>query len=166
MPPTLKHRIIELLSRDASPKSISDIARRLEVAYSHAHSFTRQLISEDIVRTQKIGNVLVCSLNLKEPLTCSYLALIESERALGWKRKNPHFAKTLEKIDVVKDNVHAVLVKNNSIILVVPEHVSGADFSMFKNRTILTAYQLSKKREYYRECVILHGAEKFWSLMA
>lgn len=166
MPPTLKHRIIGLLARDPSPRSISDIARKLGVAYSHAHSFIRQLISEDIVRTQKIGNVLVCSLNMHSQSTCAHLAVIESERASEWRRKNPHFEKTLEKIDLVKDYVHAILVKNNNVVIIVPEKLSGADFSMFRNRTVLTAHQVSKKRDYYKDCVIVYGAERFWSLLS
>jgi DNA-binding Lrp family transcriptional regulator len=163
---TLKHRIIELLSQDTRHNSISDISKKLKVAYSHAHSFVKQLVKENIIRTEKIGNVLVCSLNLSEPLTVTYLSFMEAGRAAEWKRKNPHSAKIMEKIELVKDNVHAVLIRNNNVILLVPERITGVDFTMFRNRTVITRTQLKKKKAYYKDCIILYGAEKYWSLLA
>ena len=163
---TLKHKIIELLSRDVDNLfSISDIAKRLGVAYSHTHSFVRKLVKEKVILVKKIGNVSVCSLNLKSQLTLSYLSLIESRRTLEWMNKNPHSTKILEKLEQVKDNVHAVLVKGNRIIIIVPEKITGVDFSMFRNRTVMNRRHLVKNRQYYKDCVVLHGAEKLWSLM-
>jgi hypothetical protein len=161
---TLKYRIIELLSKDISHNSISDVARKLKVAYSHAHSFMRQLIKENIIITSKIGNVLVCTLNFNESLTFSYLSFIEHRRTLEWKKKNPHSSKIIEKINIIKDNVHSVLIKNNKVILLVPEHIANVDFSMFQNRTVINHNQLKKKKSYYKDCIILYGAEKYWSL--
>jgi hypothetical protein len=163
---TLKYRIVELLSRDVSTLfSISDIAKKLGVAYSHAHTFVNRLVKEDVISVKKIGNVSVCSLNLKSQLTLSYLSLIESRRTLEWARKNPQSAKIFEKIEKVKDNVHSVLVKNNKIILIVPEKISGVDFSLFRNRVVMNRAHLAKNRHYYKDSIILHGAEKFWSFV-
>ncbi len=167
MTATLKHRIIELLSRDPDKLySISDIAKKLGAAYSHAHNFTTQLTREEVLNIQKIGNVSVCRLNLKNPLTLSYLSLIETRKTLQWTRKNPHATKLYEKIEHVKDNVHSILIKNNRIIIIVPEKITGADFSMFRNRSVMNRSQLTRNRHHYKNCVILHGAEKFWSFMA
>lgn len=164
---TLKHRIIELLSRDLHTLySISDIAKSLGVAYSHAHTFIKTLVKEGIVDVKKVGNVSVCSLNLKSQLALSYLSLIESRRTAEWTSKNPQSAKILEKIEQVKDSVHSVLVKGNRIILIVPEKITGVDFSMFRNRTVMNRSHLAKNRHYYKDCIILHGAEKFWSMLS
>jgi hypothetical protein len=163
---TLKHRIIEFLSKETTAlKSISDIARQLGVAYSHAHTFVGLLEKEGAIRIQKIGNVSVCRLDTKNAATLAYLSLIESRKTAEWLTKNPQAAKTIEKIELVKDSVHSVLVKNNRIILIVPEKISGADFSMFRNRTVMNHTHLKNNRQYYKDCVILHGAEKFWSMM-
>ena len=166
MPITLKYRIIELLSKDlATFFSISDIARKLGVAYSHAHNFVNKLVKEQVISVKKIGNVSVCSLDLNSQLTLSYLSLIESRKTLEWLKKNPHGTKIIKKIETVKDNVHSVLIKNNRIILIVPEKITGVDFSMFRNRTVMNKTHLAKNRHYYKDCIILHGAEKFWSMM-
>jgi len=164
---TLKHRIIELLSRDPGELySISDIAKRLGVAYSHAHGFVKTLVSEDVLLIKKIGNVSVCSLNLTAPMTLSLLSIIESRRALEWMKKNPQSAKLMERVEIVKDNVHCVLVKGNRVVLVVPEKIKGAEFSIFKNRVVLNHRQLRRKRKQYNDRIVLHGAEKYWSLMS
>lgn len=163
---TLKYRIIELLSRDISKlHSISDIAKKLGVAYSHTHSFVIQLVKENVIDIQKIGNVSVCKLNLKSAMTRSYLSLIESRRTLDWMKKNPQASKTLDKLEIVKDSIHAAIIKGNRIILIVPEKIKGADFSMFRNRTIMSMEHLKQNKHYYTDCVILHGAEKFWGMI-
>ncbi|MBW2966917.1 hypothetical protein KY362_00365 [Candidatus Woesearchaeota archaeon] len=167
MPVTLKYRIIGLISKDADALfSISDIAKRLGVAYSHAHSFVVKLTKEDVLTIQKIGNVSVCRLNLKTPLTLSYLSVIESRKTLEWTKKNPHSKKIVGKIEDVRENVHCVLVKNNRIIIVTPEKIAGVDFTMFRNRTVITPRQLRSKRKLYSDCIILHGAEKYWGLLS
>jgi hypothetical protein len=163
---TLKYRIVELLSEDAaSLYSIADIAKRLKVAYSHAHNFVMKLVKENVVSVQKVGNVSVCRINLSSPLALSYLSLIESRKTVDWMKKNPQSTKLVEKIEKVKDSVHCVLVKGSRIILVVPEKISGVDFSIFKNRSVMNQTYLKRNRHYYRGCVVLHGAEKFWSMM-
>jgi hypothetical protein len=163
---TLKYRIIELLSTDLSKLySISDVSKKLGVAYSHAHTFVKKLVAEKVLRVQKIGNVSVCRLDLGSALALAYLSVIESRRAAEWVRKNPQSAKILDKIELVKDNVHCVLIKGSKIIIVVPEKITGADFSMFKNRTVMNRTHLEKNRHYYKDCVVLHGAEKYWSMM-
>lgn len=163
---TLKHRIIEFLSKDTTAlKSISDIAKGLGVAYSHAHMFVGILEKEGAIRIQKIGNVSVCRLDLKSASALAYLSLIESGRTAEWFAKNPHSAKIIEKIELVKDSVHSVLVKNNKTIIIVPEKIAGADFSMFRNRTVMNHTHLRSNRQYYKDAIVLHGAEKFWSMM-
>ncbi|MBN1544668.1 hypothetical protein JW898_04350 [Candidatus Woesearchaeota archaeon] len=163
---TLKYRIIELLSKDAAELySVSDIAKKLGVAYSHAHTSVGALAKEGAIKIQKIGNVSVCRLDLKQPLALSYLSTIESRKAAEWAAKNPHSSKILEKIEQAKDNVHSALIKNNKIILIVPERIAGVDFSAFRNRSVMNRTHLLRNRHYYKDCIILHGAEKFWSMM-
>jgi DNA-binding Lrp family transcriptional regulator len=163
---TLKHRIIELVSKDFSEQlSIADIAKRLSVAYSHAHTFVKKLAAEDVLRIKKIGNVSVCSLNLDSNMTLAYLSLIEARKTREWLAKNPHAEKAIEKLEMVKDSVHCVLMKNNNIILIVPEHISGVDFSMFRNRSVITSTQMLRNRKMYEGSVVLYGAEKYWGMM-
>jgi DNA-binding Lrp family transcriptional regulator len=166
MEQTLKHRIIELVSKDASEQhSIADIAKKLGVAYSHAHTFVKKLVAEDVLRIKKIGNVSVCSLNLESQMTLAYLALIEAHRTKEWLAKNPHADKIIEKIALVRDSIHVAMIKNNNVILIVPEHISGADFSIFRNRSVMTSVQMLRNKKMYQDAVILHGAEKYWSMM-
>lgn len=163
---TLRHRIIELLSRDIHNLfSISDIAKSLGVAYSHAHTFVKALAKEDIIHIKKVGNVSVCSLNLKSQLALAYLALIEARKTAEWKLKNPQSEKITEKIEQVKDSVHSVLIKGNRIIIIVPENITGVDFSIFRNRTVMNRTHFTKNMHYYKDSVVLHGAEKLWSLI-
>lgn len=164
---TLKYRILELLSRDHEGLySISDVAKSLGVAYSHAHGAVRKLVSDEVIRINKVGNVSVCKINLKSQMTVSMLAINSARKTTEWMKKNPQAAKITEKINIASDNVHCVLVKGNKVILVVPEKIKGADFSMFRNRTVITSRQLVKKRKYYSDAIVLHGAEKYWSFMS
>jgi len=166
MDTTLKHRIIESVSKDISEQfSIADIAKRLGVVYSHAHTFVKKLAAEDVLKIKKIGNVSVCSLNLESQMTLAYLSLIEAARTKGWLSKNQHAEKVIEKLELVKDSVHCVLMKNNNVILIVPEHIIGVDYSMFRNRSVITSVQMLRNRKMYADSVILHGAEKYWSMM-
>lgn len=162
---TLKYRILDLLSKDTDALfSISDIAKKLGVAYSHAHFFIAKLMEEDVIKVQKIGNVSVCRLNLKQPLTLSYLSVIESRRALDWIRKNPHSDKIITHIGSVKDECHSVLIKNKHIIVIAP-HRSDS-FKMFRNRSVIAPDELRRRRKQFSDCIILHGAEKYWSLLS
>ena len=163
---TLRTRIIELLSRDLDNfYSISDIAKKLGVAYSHAHLFVKKLVDEKVIGIQKIGNVSVCKLNLSEQITLGYLTLIEYRRTAEWKKKNSHSDKVLEKIEMVKDSVHCILLKGNKKIIVVPEGMGKPDMGVFRNRTVINRTQLNVNKKYYRDAIILHGAEKYWSLI-
>lgn len=167
MAETLRKRIIELLSKDLDKfYSISDIAKKLGVAYSHAHSFVGQLAEQNVIKIQKIGNVSVCRLNLKEQMTLAYLCMIEYKKTSEWKKKNANSEKIMERIEKVKDNVHCVLVKNNKKIILVPESMPKPDMTIFRNRSVITRKQLIENKEFYKDCVILHGAEKYWSLLS
>ena len=62
---SLEIRIVELLGADLdSLFSIADIAKKLGVAYSHAHLFVNRLVKQDVITTQKVGKTIVCRLNL------------------------------------------------------------------------------------------------------
>jgi len=166
MAATLKYRIIGLLSKDISKfYSISDLAKNLNVAYSHTHTFIMKLSKEGVINIQKVGNVSVCQLNLKSQLALSYLSVIESKKTLEWTTKNPWSTKIIEKAEELKDNVHAILIKNSKVIIIVPEKIAGVDFSTFRNRIVINKDHLMKNKQYYTDCIILHGAEKFWSLL-
>jgi hypothetical protein len=165
MKSTLDIRILELLSLDQSALlSIRDISKRLTVAYSHAHLFIKKLSKENIIAIKKIGNVSICQLNFKNPLTLSYLSMIASTRTSEWISKNPHQSKLLENIRLMQDSIHCVLIKNNRIILIIPEHIQGVDFSVFRNRVVLSASKFTETIDYYKDAVIIYGAEKFFSL--
>ena len=167
MTTTLKYRIIELLSKDLTKfYSISDVAKELKVAYSHAHTFVKQLTKEEVIQIQKIGNVSVCKLNLGGALTCSYLSIIESRKTREWARKNPQSKKIFERIEPIKDNVHSILIKNSKIIIIVPKQIAGTNFSMFRNRVVITHAKLRRNKKQYAGSFVLHGAEKFWNLMS
>ncbi len=167
MTETLRTRIIELLSKNLNKAySISDIAKNLGVAYSHTHLFIKELAEKEIIRIEKIGNVSVCRLNIKEPLTLSYLSHIEYNKSSEWRRKNPHSKKIMEKIESIKDNVHCVMIRGGKIIIIIPEKMSKPEMKIFKNRTVITRTQLKENQKYYSETIILHGAEKYWSLIS
>ncbi|HII72627.1 TPA: hypothetical protein HA265_07760 [Candidatus Woesearchaeota archaeon] len=165
MTETLRSRIIGLLATDLSKfYSISDVAKRLGVAYSHAHKFIQELAEQGIITIEKVGNVSVCRLNLKEQMTLAHLSMIEYKKTAEWKKKNPQGAKVIEKVEAVKEKVHCVLVKNNNVIIVVPEG-ERPDMTIFRNRSVINAEQLRKNRDYYKDAVVVHGAEKYWSLL-
>ena len=162
----LKYRIIELLVKDTGNfYSISDIAKKLNTAYSHTHLFIQQLATENIIQIKKVGNTSVCILNTSEPLTLSHLSLLSYKKTQEWKTSHPQSERLFEKVNIVKDNTHSIILCGNKIIIITPEKITGADFTIFKNRTIINQYQLLANKQYYKGCIILHGAEKFWSLM-
>jgi transposase len=166
MKETLNNRIIEFLAAETDKfYSISDIAKMLGVAYSHAHLFISRLSNEGIVRIQKIGNVSVCRLETKNMVTQAHLALMEAKKTQAWLAKNPHADNILEKISLVQDNVHCILLRNNQVIVVAPERIAGADYSMFKNRSVITAEKLERNSKQYKDCVVLHGAAKYWNII-
>ncbi|MFQ5474931.1 MAG: hypothetical protein ACE5DM_03785 [Candidatus Nanoarchaeia archaeon] len=133
MAKTLDSRIIDLLSRDIRKLySISDIAKELGVAYSHAYLFVKRLIEQGVIATQRIGKTFVCRLNLKQPLTLARLAEVSYQRTSEWCKKDPRSEKLLSRVQMVKEGLHCVLLQNNKIILIVPD--KSGDFSIFKNR--------------------------------
>ncbi|MFC1754321.1 hypothetical protein ACFL96_13175 [Thermoproteota archaeon] len=166
MAETLELRIIELLSRNLDKLfSISDISKELKVAYSHAYVFVKRLIGLEIISTQKVGKTIVCRLNLKQPLTLAKVSEISYKKTLQWSKKDPRSEKLFERIEQIKDSVHSILLQNNKIIIIVPENMQDADFSIFKNRNVITARELRKNKNFYANSFILHGAEKYWSLV-
>lgn len=167
----IKPRILELLSKDLgsadSFKTISDIANELKVAYSHAHKFVAELADADVLKIQKIGNAKICRLNLRNPLTLSHLALIESKKTSDWIKKDMRAAKILERVEQIKDSVHAIILINNKFIIIVPEKIKDADFRIFKNRKVINQRDLKKDIQFYKhKGVIIHGSEKFWSMIS
>lgn len=167
MAETLKTRIIGLLSRDFDRLfSISDISKELEVAYSHAHTFIKHLAKEEIISTQKIGNALVCRVNMGNPQTLAHLALLSYKKTKEWQKKDVRAKKILERVNKIQDSIHSALLHNNKVILVVPESVSSRDFAIFKNRKVINRNELVRDKKHYLNCIILHGAEKFWSLLS
>lgn len=164
----IKPRILELLSKDLdSLKTISDIAKELKVAYSHAHKFIAELEFENIIKTQNIGNAKICRLNLKNPLTLSHLALLESKKTSDWIKKDKRADKILERVEQIKDSVHSIILINNKFIIIVPEKIKDADFRIFKNRKVINQREMKKDIQFYKhKGMIIHGSEKFWSLIS
>ncbi|MBU0461838.1 MAG: hypothetical protein KJ574_04605 [Nanoarchaeota archaeon] len=166
MAESLELRIIELLSNNPDKLfSIADIAKQLKVAYSHAHMFVSRLIAQQIISKQHVGKTIVCRLNIKQPLTLAKLSEISYKKTFEWSKKDPRAEKIFAKIEQVKENVHSVMLQNNKIIVVIPESAKNADFSIFPNRSVLTPYELRKNKNFYTNILILHGAEKYWSLI-
>ena len=163
---TLELRVVELLSRDLDKLySIADVAKELKVAYSHAYLFVKRLIELEIIITQNIGKMIVCRLNLKQPLTLARLSEIEYKKTLAWSKKDPRSTKLSERINLVKESVHCILLQNNKIIIIVPDTVLHTDFPVFKNRKVLSVHEFRKNKQFYKKTIILHGAEKYWSLI-
>jgi hypothetical protein len=166
MSETLRERILEkIASEKDNIWSIKDLSKTLNSAYSHTHKYVQELAKDRIVLIQKIGNVSIIKLNSKEPATLATLALISYKKTKEWQDKDTRSQKMMERIIQTQDHIHCALIKSNRIILVVPEHITGIDLSMFQNRSQITAYELIKNRQYYQDCVILHGAEKYWSMI-
>lgn len=159
----LKYRIIELLSDDLdSLYSISDIAKKLGVAYSHAHLFIKKLDDEGVIKIKKVGNTSVCILNPSN-LTLAYLSQLSYQKTQ--KFSHPHLERLYEKINLVKDHIHSIIICGNKLIIIAPEKIGGVDFSIFKNRTVINQFQFLANKNYYKNCHIIHGAEKYWSFM-
>ena len=166
MADNVEKRIIGLLRDNPDTIfSISTIAKRLNIAYSHSHKFVKKLSAKGILKQQKIGNTIICTLNLKNTLTLARLAELEYEQTSKWIEKNPKAEKIFEKIEVVKDDVHSILIHGNKIILLIPEKITNSDFSLFRNRTVMTRNQMIKNKSYYKNAVILYGAEAYISLI-
>ncbi|MBI5398965.1 hypothetical protein HZB03_05870 [Candidatus Woesearchaeota archaeon] len=163
---TLKERILAKLADDPSKLySIKDLAKTLNSAYSHTHLFVQQLAKDRIVTIQKVGNVSIVKLNPAEPRTLASLALISYQKTAEWQQKDARAQKIMERLLVVSDNIHCALIKSNKIILVVPENVGGVDFGIFQNRSVINAAEFVKNKTYYQDCVVLHGAEKYWEIL-
>ncbi len=159
---TLRNKIIKFLAYSDEFNSISDIAKKLECAYSHAHKFVMELSKEGVIKIQKVGNVSVCKLNINEGITLAYLSMISHVAGKKWREKNPQSEKILEKINTVKDKVHCVLVKGSKVIIITE---FDGNFGMFRNRTVINVQQLRKNIEYYKDAVVLYGAECYWGLL-
>ena len=163
MAETLSERIIELLGNEPEGLySISDIAKRLGVAYSHAHSFVNDLIKTKIIEPKRIGRTIICRLNKNNPLTISALSTISYKRTAEWMKRDARSEKILERIEMIKDDIHTALLHGNKVVLVVPTMIKGVDFSIIKNRSVITFDQLRKNKKYYKDCILLYGAEVYW----
>ncbi|MBI4738163.1 hypothetical protein HY772_01130 [Candidatus Woesearchaeota archaeon] len=163
---TLKERILGKLADDPSKLySIKDLAKTLNSAYSHTHGFVQALAKDRIATIQKVGNVSIVKLNPTEPRTLASLALISYQKTAEWQQKDARAEKIMERLWVVSDHIHCALIKSNKVVLVTPEHISGVDFGVFQNRSVIKATDLIKNKQYYTDAVILHGAEKYWEII-
>lgn len=163
---TLKERLLSKLADDPGQLySINDLAKALNAAYSHTHLFVQQLAKDHIINIQKVGNVSIVKLNPRERQTLAILALLSYQKTAEWRQKDARSEKIMERLAVVTDHIHCALVKSNKIIIVIPEHISGADFGVFQNRSVLTAAEFVKNKSYYQDAIIAHGAEKYWEII-
>ena len=77
MADNLSDRIISLLSKETDELlSISDISKRLGVAYSHAHGFVSDLLREGILESKRVGRTIICRLDRRNPLTIAALTRV------------------------------------------------------------------------------------------
>jgi hypothetical protein len=73
----LEQRILEvLLSYYHRPLSIHQIAKVLNTSYPAVHAKTRELIKQEFIKEEKIGNAAICKLNFENDLLRNVLAHI------------------------------------------------------------------------------------------
>ncbi|MBT7366949.1 hypothetical protein HN814_01975 [Candidatus Woesearchaeota archaeon] len=169
---TLRFRIIELLASELDELiTISEISKRLKVAYSHAHKFVQEMNAEGVLKIKKLGRVSVVQLNFEDQAIFGYLALIEYNKTKKWLNENPWAQRIYDKIKTksglsdLTDDIHCILYYKNKIIIVKPKKILDFDFKTFKLRDVITIDELKQNREKYRGVIILHGAEKYWKLL-
>ena len=172
---TLRERIIAHLGRDLNRLySISDIAKALGAAYSHCNKFIRELAEDNIIKLIKISNSLICTLNLKEPLTIANLALIEYQNYNVWKKnKNnkPKAAKLNLFLNRVKDHmiqIDSLIISKTNILILVNE-IDGKLKNEIDKANLGISYMLIDRSNFYKmqenilnDHVVAYGAEKFW----
>lgn len=58
-----KQKIIRLFIDDNKPKTIREIAKRINADYRITHTATQRLIAENIIKTKTVGKSSLCELN-------------------------------------------------------------------------------------------------------
>lgn len=155
-----KFRILELLTQEHETLiTIADIARALNIAYSHAHKFTQELIEENVLETKKVGRSLTVSLNSINPLTRSYLAQIAYEKTQDWASKDPRSTKILNRLNEVRNDFLCAFLHGNRIVFITQENKDV--FKEFRLRKVIQWKSFNVKQ--YENILLLAGAENYYS---
>lgn len=101
--------------------SISDLARKLNVAYPHVHSAVNGLISQNILKANKIGRSIYCSLNLANDLCRNLLefSLIETKQKIFKKPNLKNLNKDILNLVLEFPEIISVIFKKNKLIFII-----------------------------------------------
>ena len=158
---TAQQRILTLLAQERQElNSISDIAKKLKIAYSHAHRYVKLLQHKNVITIKKVGGALICSLNRSEPLTRALLAQRSYEHAQAWRKHNPHSEKIMQRVHELRAQLRIVAMHNKRVLIVPAENAQTSLLERFHNRKLLSQQEIHDP--YYKDVVILYGAEHYW----
>jgi hypothetical protein len=157
-----KWGILEILSQDHEALiTIADVARALNIAYSHAHKYVYELINENVLKTKKVGKALTISLDVTRPQTRAYLALIAYKKTQEWQQKDPRATKILEKLHSIRNKFLCAFLHGNRIVFIVPDGCKNKEsFKNFRLRKIIEWKDFNAK--HYENILILAGAENYY----
>lgn len=93
----LQLRIIGLLSKKQA-LTINQTAKELNETYSFVNRIIKEMINEGLIKKQKIGHSLLCSLNIKNDKTKALMALNEVDKKQEFLEKNKEIKLIAEEI--------------------------------------------------------------------
>ncbi len=93
----LQLRIIGLLSKKQA-LTINQVAKELNETYSFVNRVIKEMINEGLIKKQKVGHSLLCSLNIKNDKTKALMGLNEVDRKQEFLEKNKEIKLIAEEI--------------------------------------------------------------------
>ena len=93
----LEQRIIVVLLENLANKfSIHQIANTLKTSYAHVYNKVNSLVEQHLILTEKIGNALICKLNLHNDLLRNIVGHIELLKRDAYLKKHTQLQKIME----------------------------------------------------------------------
>ena len=184
----LQLKIIDLLSKKPT-LTINQIAKELKESYSFVNRIINRMITEELIKKQKIGHSLLCRLNVKNDKTKALMSLNEVNKKQEFLSKNKELKLITDELLKVKADSIAIFgsyAKNTQTresdidLFIVTEKKLDitklsrnihAKYGKEISPVILTKNQLEKQKdkpiikEIIKYHVVLTGFENFINLM-
>lgn len=147
----LEIEIIELFRQDLTRVlSIRQISKELGRTYPYIHKKVSEFLEDGIFKQIKIGNSILCSINLQSEQAILLLSINEIKKKNELIKQNKTLTKKILKIKTVNSEVPiqtALQVKTQTIIVTENKFYKKALMKEFSNSLILT-------REEFQETIV------------
>lgn len=162
----LETEIIEIFREDITRLlSINQIAKKLGKSYPYIHKKVNEFIDEGIFKTKKIGNSILCTINLQNEEARAFLIINEVLHKKKVLKNNPEIKNKLEEIEELKEKNHiwTVIQNSNHTIIISEEKKEFKGFKVLNKEEF--QQQVFKDYSLIKDHTILYHHEEYYEII-